>query len=452
MMYGSGRNKGGYIRFGVRKDERHQPGGLDQAPEEHDLSTTKGSSNQDFGYMMWEGFKYFGGGTQTPWSSTTWGPIPTNGVGRGHRQARLPVERHHGFRVLGRRRRQLCLYLIVDQQQWRQSSRQIQSSDAHQRVRQELHHLHRAQRLAERHQQQSRMRRRSSSASAARRRGSVRARAARATRVRGTCSIPTWIRIRPGRRTSSPTRSARINHRAVGQIAGMITTMKSMARQGGGSYYDATNIQKLSDVFAAILTEIQGRNSVFVSASLPRQRQHAGDVPEPGVRRNVPTRCGRQPEMARQRQAVPAQVRRGDRAPFASVTPTVSTPSMQARASCPFLRAATGRPRRPFWTNWVPAKTATASDSKDGAGGAEGRRSAAAARIEPDDTSQPNGVHVRGERDDTVRLIAPLTPPVGNSVRRNDAQSGKRRYAGWRSTIRRRGRRRQQPHPPTSAP
>src|SRR4030095_13234821 len=43
----------------------------------------KGPSNQDFGYMMWEGFKYFGGGTGTPWSSTTWGPIPDNGAGTG---------------------------------------------------------------------------------------------------------------------------------------------------------------------------------------------------------------------------------------------------------------------------------------------------------------------------------------------------------------------------------
>ena len=33
--------------------------------------------------MMWESFKYFGGGTGSPWSSTTWGPIPTNGVGTG---------------------------------------------------------------------------------------------------------------------------------------------------------------------------------------------------------------------------------------------------------------------------------------------------------------------------------------------------------------------------------
>ena len=43
----------------------------------------KGSSTQDFGWMMWEAFKYFGGGNGSPWSSTTWGPIPTNGVGTG---------------------------------------------------------------------------------------------------------------------------------------------------------------------------------------------------------------------------------------------------------------------------------------------------------------------------------------------------------------------------------
>ncbi len=49
----------------------------------------------------------------------------------------------------------------------------------------------------------------------------------------------------------------------------MISTMKSMAAQGGGSYYDATNIQKLYDAFAAIFEQIQGTPSVFVSSSLP---------------------------------------------------------------------------------------------------------------------------------------------------------------------------------------
>ena len=48
---------------------------------------------------------------------------------------------------------------------------------------------------------------------------------------------------------------------ATGQIAGMITTMKSMARQGGGSYYDATNIQKLSDAFAFDLHRDPGQST-----------------------------------------------------------------------------------------------------------------------------------------------------------------------------------------------
>ena len=63
----------------------------------------KGSSNQDFGWMMWEAFKYFGGGTGSPWSSTTWGPIPTNGVGDGTDKRDYDGERHRRFRVLGRR-------------------------------------------------------------------------------------------------------------------------------------------------------------------------------------------------------------------------------------------------------------------------------------------------------------------------------------------------------------
>jgi hypothetical protein len=49
----------------------------------------------------------------------------------------------------------------------------------------------------------------------------------------------------------------------------MITTMKSMANVGGGSYYDATDIGQLVDAIGSILTEIQGTPSVFISASLP---------------------------------------------------------------------------------------------------------------------------------------------------------------------------------------
>jgi hypothetical protein len=75
---------------------------------------------------------------------------------------------------------------------------------------------------------------------------------------------------------------------ATGQISTMITTMKSMAKQGGGSYYDATSIQKLSDAFGSIFTEIQGSQHRICLGLAAGQCQYAGHVPEPGVHRNVP--------------------------------------------------------------------------------------------------------------------------------------------------------------------
>ena len=57
--------------------------------------------------------------------------------------------------------------------------------------------------------------------------------------------------------------------------------------------------------------------------------------------------AGRKPEVARQRQAIPAQVRCGHGRGTSRPTPTGSTPSMRALASCPSSREATGPPRRP---------------------------------------------------------------------------------------------------------
>jgi hypothetical protein len=83
LMYGSGSNKGGYIRFAVRKMTPGNRAALIKILKGLDITRDKGSSTQDYGLMMWEAFKYYGGGSGTPWSPTTWGPIPTNGVGVG---------------------------------------------------------------------------------------------------------------------------------------------------------------------------------------------------------------------------------------------------------------------------------------------------------------------------------------------------------------------------------
>lgn len=85
MMYGSGNNKGSYVRFAIRKMNSTNRAALIRLLKNLDVLGDKGSSQQDYGLTMWEAFKYFGGGsnTNTPQSSTFWGPIPLNGVGTG---------------------------------------------------------------------------------------------------------------------------------------------------------------------------------------------------------------------------------------------------------------------------------------------------------------------------------------------------------------------------------
>ena len=49
----------------------------------------------------------------------------------------------------------------------------------------------------------------------------------------------------------------------------MINLMKSAATAGGGVYFDGSNLASLAAAFARMLNEVQSKNSVFVSASLP---------------------------------------------------------------------------------------------------------------------------------------------------------------------------------------
>lgn len=53
------------------------------------------------------------------------------------------------------------------------------------------------------------------------------------------------------------------------QNAAFTSMLMSMATQGGGKYYAATNEQAIIDALKEIFTEIQGVNSTFASASLP---------------------------------------------------------------------------------------------------------------------------------------------------------------------------------------
>jgi len=53
------------------------------------------------------------------------------------------------------------------------------------------------------------------------------------------------------------------------QNAAFTSMLMSIAKQGGGKYYAATNEQAIIDALKEIFTEIQGVNSTFASASLP---------------------------------------------------------------------------------------------------------------------------------------------------------------------------------------
>ena len=124
--------------------------------------------------------------------------------------------------------------------------------------------------------------------------------------------------------------------------------------------------RSLSDAFSDILDRDPGRQQRVRFGVAAGQRQHPGDVPEPGVRRNVPARCraAARSGWATSSSTSSNTIRSTRR--YASPTPTVSMPSMPARASYPFWREATGRPRRPSGPTGCRARTATASDSKDG--------------------------------------------------------------------------------------
>ena len=316
--------------------------------------------------MMWEAFKYFGGGNGSPWSSTTWGPIPTNGVGHGYRHARLPGEHHAraprigptaippslrtpipprrpplparaAFNTFRRRPTSECgknyiIYIGHSDSQANDNNADAQAlfigvGGSTTRVS-------------------------PGSASSADEGARYLFNSDVDPNTAGTQNVITYTIG-----TYQPP--------ATGQVAGMITTMKSMARQGGGSYYDATSIQKLSDAFGSILTEIQGSNSVFVSASLPVSVNTQGTFlnqvfvgmfrPDAG---GSPKWLGNVKQYQILYDRSTGAVRLGDADGLDAIDASTGFVSVLARSY--WTTSST------FWTNWVPGKTTSASDSKDG--------------------------------------------------------------------------------------
>ena len=141
--------------------------------------------------------------------------------------------------------------------------------------------------------------------------------------------------------------------------------MKSMAKQGGGSYYDATSIEQAYRRLLDILTEIQGINSVFVSASLPVSVNTQGTFLNQvyvGMFRpdadGSPKWLGNVKQYQLKYDSTTGEVRLADADGLDAIDAGTGFVSVLARSY--WTTSST------FWTNWVPGKTATASDSKDG--------------------------------------------------------------------------------------
>jgi type IV pilus assembly protein PilY1 len=276
MMYGSGTNKGGYLRFGIRKMTPTNRAALISLLTNMPTSD-KGGSQQDFGLMMWEAFKYFGGGvvpTGQSWSWTSWGPIPTNGVSTGT-DSRDYANNSDGGSAFSAGAREKYAYTSASTNNTSPAASPPVKYDppAHTDPCGKNFIVYVGH----------------SESQANDSLGGTFSENAQAMFI-GVGGKATRV---PSGSASSGDEAARYLFNsdvdpntagvqnvvtytigtygapATGQQLSMITTMRSMATQGGGSYYDATDIGKLADDFEDILTKIQGINSVFVSATLP---------------------------------------------------------------------------------------------------------------------------------------------------------------------------------------
>jgi type IV pilus assembly protein PilY1 len=364
MMYGSGGNKGGYIRFAVRKMTPANRAALIKILKGLDITADKGSSTQDYGLMMWEAFKYYGGGSGTPWSSTTWGPIPTNGVGVGASTRDYAGNVTTGSAYWANGNAAIPPYAYTSSSTALTGAGSVQYVPPTPTSECGKNYIVYVGHSDSQATTTLRMRRPISSVSADRQRASARA---RPPRGRG-CALSVQFRCRPqhGRHAERHHLHDRyLSAAATGQIASMITTMKSMATQGGGSYYDATSIQKLSDAFGAIFTEVQGISSVFASASLPVSANTQGTFLNQvfiGMFRpdanGSPVWQGNVKQYQFKYDSTTGAVRLADADGLDAIDANTGFLSVLARSYWTTSSA--------FWANWVPGQTATASDSKDG--------------------------------------------------------------------------------------
>jgi type IV pilus assembly protein PilY1 len=182
---------------------------------------------------------------------------------------------------------------------------------------------------------------------------------------------------------------AQYNPTNTGGLAKMVTQLTSMAAQGGGAYYTATTVDQLVLAFGDIISTIQGKDSVFVSAALPVSVNTQGTFLNQvfiGMFRpdaaGSPKWLGNLKQYQLKYDSVTNTLRLADASsrPVNAIDP--STGFVNAIAKSFWTTSST------FWTNWVPGRTASASDAPDGP---EVQKGGVAQRLREDNlTTQAN--------------------------------------------------------------
>jgi len=367
---------GGYMRFGVRKmtgdDTTGNRGALIKLLENLDSAGDVGANSQEnYALLMWEAFKYYGGGNGTsPISSTAWGPVPYAGtIGNGTTKRDYPGNMTTGSALWAGADSNVALssaasdgseryrspissecgknYIILTSTSASQDSDNNDNNPTNSFWRAVGSSMSRVK-----------------DASGTEITGSF---ADEATRymfasdvyqpLTGTQNIITHTIAQYNASDTSSTNK--------GNRDKMITQMKSMANQGGGSFYTATTVDQLLMVFADIVTTIQSVPSVFVSAALPVSVNTQGTYLNQvfiGMFRpdaaGSPKWLGNLKQFQFKYDSATNTLRLADSVGNYAIDP--STGFITALAKSFWTSDST------FWANWVPGRTTFASDSPDG--------------------------------------------------------------------------------------
>ena len=249
---------GSYVRFGVRNMNAGNRSSLRNLVLNMGINADK-TNNASWGFAMFEAYKYFGGGGGSPQDPTHFGNSAYSGFGqpkrdfpnnvRGGVAAGLPTTPSPTAR---RARTTARSATTASGTTWSLSATVFRkpAGTAATRVRRHCSPMSAATPPPSR-------------CPAARRRTTSR------TSTRAFCFRPTCT-ARRGSRTSSPTpwRCTTLLHMS-GSDPDMLMLMTSMANQGGGRYFAATNAGAMQRALETIFAEVQAVNSVFAASTLP---------------------------------------------------------------------------------------------------------------------------------------------------------------------------------------